>query len=54
LPKLVKIQIETENDGYWPEMVIDLKSEPNPIDEDNLSLQEDGQMIDDLDTLEQQ
>jgi general secretion pathway protein J len=54
LPKLVKIQVETEHDGYWPEMVIDLKSEPNPIDEDSQSLPEDGQLIDDIDTLEQQ
>jgi general secretion pathway protein J len=54
LPKLVKIQIETENGDFWPEMVIDLKSEPNPNNEDNLLLPDDDQLIDDSDNLDQQ
>lgn len=55
LPKLVKIQIQTENGSFWPAMVIDLKNEANPNEEDNLSLpDDDDQIIDDVDNLDDQ
>lgn len=44
LPKLVKIQIARDNGEYWPEMVIELKSDPNPNDSDDLGLPEDEQI----------
>ncbi len=43
LPKLVKIQIEHENGGFWPEMVFELKSEPNPNETDDQNLFDESQ-----------
>ncbi|MBM4206735.1 MAG: prepilin-type N-terminal cleavage/methylation domain-containing protein [Gammaproteobacteria bacterium] len=54
MPKLVKIQIQTENGDFWPAMVIDLKNEANPNEEDDLSLPDDEQVIDDVDSLNDQ
>ncbi len=46
-PRLVKIKIERDNGGFWPEMVVELKSEPTQSNSDDQTLineeQEAGQ-----------
>lgn len=47
LPRLVKIKIERDGGGYWPEIIVDLKSDPTDPNSDDQSLNEDDETLSD-------
>jgi general secretion pathway protein J len=47
LPRLVKIKIERDDGGFWPEMIVELKSKGLPSDADDQSLDDTDQTLDD-------
>lgn len=53
-PRLVKIKIERDDDNFWPEMVVDLKSQGLSTNPDDQILDDQTQLIDDSSAIESQ
>jgi general secretion pathway protein J len=52
-PRLVKIKIEQDNGNFWPEMIVAMKSQDEPVNADAQNQNGDGQPTDDATLLEE-